>query len=74
MRVWLLEGLRQSMTRVSAGTLEDACGRGHPVCSMHTHVTYTRVHAALLAVGEDPVALYQKSMHAWIKFLASRTK
>jgi hypothetical protein len=59
--------------------LEGARGSGHPMSRMHTHVTYTRLHtallavdAALLAVGKDPVAPYQKSMHTWIKFLASR--
>jgi hypothetical protein len=57
-----------------AGALGDARGSGHPVFRMHSHVTYTCVHAALLAVGEAPVAPYQQSLHTWLKFLASRIK
>jgi hypothetical protein len=65
--VWLHMGLWQPITCVDVGALGDACGRGHV-----WHIT--RVHASLLPVWEDPVAPYQKSIHAWIKFLVSWIK
>jgi hypothetical protein len=71
LQLWHAER-RQPTTCVDDGALGDARGSGHPVFRMHPHVAYKCVHAALLAVGEAPVAPYHQSLHTWLKFLASR--